>query len=144
MTPWNMVCVQFDEMYNRYILFLLYLVAIWFLFSWFINFGIFYCLFYMLNQCIHGPGPSRYFQFDIMQCIHWFFLTVYVSHSILRNGSKHSGVSLKLVQCSKVVFNPQGTVHYELNVSHWHSTTGESIRYHYGMLPKKILHESVG
>lgn len=55
---------------------------------------------------------------------------VYVSHSKLRNGCmlKIYWVSPKLVLYSNPVFKPQGTVYYELNVSHlWHSTTVESI-----------------
>lgn len=38
-----------------------------------------------------------------------------------------------------------GTVNYELNVSEcWHSTTGETIKEHYGTKTKKILDESIG
>lgn len=50
------------------------------------------------------------------------------------------------MQHSKLVFKPQGTVKYELNVSHfWLSTTGENIREQYGTKTNKnILDESVG
>lgn len=67
--------------------------------------------------------------------IYIYFLTYL--NLIQRNGSTRYGKNLFGLTCTilKCIFKPQGTINYDLNVSHfWHSTMGENIIEHYGIL----------